>query len=95
MAEPDGSQMAIRVMCSACWVTKVTYICTYTHTYTHTHSHLGNVMLIAFAKQVFARKGLTVTFTHPMHILVWYNLFGHCRLEPRKSISRFMIPIYE
>jgi len=97
MAESDGSQMAIRGVCSACWVTKVTYICTYTHTYIHIYTQsLRNCNTYCFCKAaVVARERLTVTFTHAMHILVWYNVFGHCRLELRKCNSRFMIPIYE
>ena len=58
MAEPDGSQMAIRGMCSVCWVTKVTNIYTYIHA--HTHSHVGILILIAFARQQWLHENTSL-----------------------------------
>jgi hypothetical protein len=47
-ADPGRSQMKIRRICIACWITKATN----THTHTHTHTHtLKYVIFVAFPLQ--------------------------------------------
>ena len=71
--EPEGPQMAIWRMRSACWITKATH--TKPHTHTHTHTHTQN-LLFSTATMV-ARTRLSVTF----HVHCLYCLFCNWHME--------------